>query len=250
MTWDTFTKAIKDSELDSGTQAQILIKLFKRAGYINKKESDISESSAKKWIDGTRNCKVSTYFPDEECVQKLELHHFFIRRPQDRLEKLQEILSKEIDDNSPIDCTTKDRDKFCWGLVNQFLDLLGFQRVDMPVSDLPTDSKSIPDTNENEIDKNTVDGQCPNALDNKITHQSAPQFGSVGPQFDVPQECKICLYCENWTGNMQDAYNNAFGTIGRCRFYSKETLSTENKNCNYFIPDYGRVLHYQVNKNS
>ena len=50
MTWDTFTKAIKDSELDSGTQAQILIKLFKRAGYINKKESDISETNAKKWI--------------------------------------------------------------------------------------------------------------------------------------------------------------------------------------------------------
>ena len=78
MTWKTYTKAIHEAELESGTQDQILLKLFKRAGCINKKEDDISESTAKKWISGTRNCKVSTYFPARENVKTQALYNFFI----------------------------------------------------------------------------------------------------------------------------------------------------------------------------
>lgn len=56
----------------------------------------------------------------EESVKKQEFFRFFRGRPQNKLMRLQEILSEKIDDNSPIDCTTKDMDRFCWGLVNQF----------------------------------------------------------------------------------------------------------------------------------
>ncbi|HBV83382.1 MAG TPA: hypothetical protein DEB74_11465 [Lachnospiraceae bacterium] len=132
MTWKTYTKAIHEAELESGTQAQILIKLFKRAGCINKKEDDISESTAKKWISGTRNCKVSTYFPARENVKTQDLYNFFINRPPYKLVKLQEEIRSQKDDNSSVDCETKDRDRFCLSLVNQFLDLLGFEREDIP----------------------------------------------------------------------------------------------------------------------
>lgn len=244
MTWDTYTKAIKDSELDSGTQAQILIKLFKRAGYINKKENDISESSAKKWIDGTRNCKVSTYFPDEECVQKLELHHFFIRRPQDRLEKLQEILSKEIDDNSPIDCTTKDMDRFCWGLVNQFLDLLGFQRMDLPASDLPTDPELIPRTIENEVDENVVIKQNPNTSQNGIIPHENPRPINGSAKIAIPQECKICLCCVFWRGDAEAAYKNINEEYGECNAFAKRVLAADGIDCEKFKESYGKILRY------
>ena len=65
-------------------------------------------------------------------------------------------------------------------------------------------------------------------------------------QLSIPNECKICLCCENWKGNMQDAYNNTFGTLGKCRLYSKKILSTEGTDCNGFMPAYGRVTHYQL----
>lgn len=132
MTWNTFTKAISEAELESGTQAQILIKLFKRAGYINKKEDEISESTAKKWINGTRKCKIYSYFPEKENVDIQNIYKFFYNRPKDKLMKVQQIFCLEKDDNSPVDCETENMEKLCWSLVNQFLDLLGFEREDIP----------------------------------------------------------------------------------------------------------------------
>lgn len=132
MTWNTFTKAISEAELESGTQAQILIKLFKRAGYINKKEDEISESTAKKWINGTRKCKIYSYFPEKENVDIQNIYKFFYNRPKGKLMKVQQIFCLEKDDNSPVDCETENMEKLCWSLVNQFLDLLGFEREDIP----------------------------------------------------------------------------------------------------------------------
>lgn len=65
-------------------------------------------------------------------------------------------------------------------------------------------------------------------------------------QLSIPNECKICLCCKNWKGNMQDAYNNTFGTLGRCQLHSKEILSTEGTNCTGFMPAYGHISHYQL----
>ncbi|MBD5523845.1 MAG: hypothetical protein HDR04_05395 [Lachnospiraceae bacterium] len=244
MTWDTFTKAIEESELESGTQAQILIKLFKRAGYINRKEDDIPEDTAKKWIKGTRNCKVSTYFPDEEYVQKEKLYQFFRRRPQDRLEKFQQILCKEINASSPIDCITKDMDRFCWGLVNQFLDLLGFQRIDMPTSDLPSDHEFIPDAIESEIDGNVIVEQIPDTFQNEIIHQKDSQSVNQGAQIAIPQECKVCLCCVYWQGDAEAAYKNIDNEYGKCNAFAKRVLAADGVGCGKFKGNYGKIMRY------
>lgn len=131
MTLGTFTKAIMDAELQCGTQENITLALIKRAGYINKKDDDISESTLKKWNNGGRKFNAHNYFPCRECVKIQEVNNFFRRRPEDRLKKLQQIFFEIIDEYSPIDCETQNMDIFCWSLVNQFLDLLGFEREDL-----------------------------------------------------------------------------------------------------------------------
>lgn len=130
MTWNTFTKAIEESGIENGNQAQILVKLFKRAGCINKKEENITESAANTWIKRIRNCKEFSYFPDKEMVKTQEVYNFFRRRPENKLKKLQEIFCEKRSDDSPVDCETKDMDVFCFSLVNQFLDLLKLERED------------------------------------------------------------------------------------------------------------------------
>lgn len=243
MTWNTFTKAIKDSKLENGTRAQILIKLFKSAGYITQKEDGISVSAAQTWINGRRNCKVSAYFPDEENVQKQELYHFFRRRSQDKLENLQKILSKEIDDNSPIDCKTKDMDRFCWGLVNQFLDLLGFQRIDLPVSDLPTAPELITNTLEKENGKNVVIEQDPNTSQNGIIAYENPLPINGSAKIAIPQECKICLCCVFWRGDAEAAYKNNDEEYGECNALAKRVLAA-NVACPKFKENYAKIMRY------
>lgn len=244
MTWDTFTKAIEESELVSGTPAKILIKLFDRAGYINRKENGISESTAKKWIDGSRHCKVTSYFPDEENVQTQELYYFFKRRPQNKLEKLQQILSKEIDDNSPIDCTTKDMDRFCWGLVNQILDLLGFQRIDLPAQDLSIDPEIFTNTTENEISGNAVIEQDSNTFQSEIISQGDPQPIIGSAEFAIPQECKVCLCCVFWRGDEEAAYKNIDNEYGECNALAKRVLAADCA-CDKFKEKLATVMVYK-----
>ena len=168
MTLSTFTKAIEESELENGTQAQILISLFKSSGYISRTDDGISESTAKKWIDGTRNCKVSSYFPDNKLVNPEGAYKFFRRRPEDRLRKLQQIFRKEKDDNSPIDCETEDMDRFCWSLLNEFLDLLKFQRLELPTSDIP--QENIGSIAKDELNRNVDAGQNPAIVSEELSH--------------------------------------------------------------------------------
>lgn len=132
MTWKTFMNAIKESEIETGSLDQILRKLFVRAGYIGANGYDVSDSAFKTWIKGNRNCKVSRYFPDNEYVKTETLYSFFRMRPDDKIKRLQQIFIEIKDDSSPVDCETEDMNKFCWSLVNQFLDLLNFERIDMP----------------------------------------------------------------------------------------------------------------------
>lgn len=125
MTWKTFIDAIEKAELTKGTSPQIIIELFKAAGRMN----DFSEEAAKSWIRGTRNCQVSRYFPNGKIEHKNEAFKFFRGRPDKNLKELQKIFCEINDADSPIDLKTDNMDIFCLSLLNQFLDLLGFQRL-------------------------------------------------------------------------------------------------------------------------
>lgn len=140
MTWEIFLNTIKNAGIAKTKIDQILQILFQRSGYCSEKPEGIARETIKSWIKGSRNCKVYSYFPDGKLQTPEELYKFFRDRPADKLKKLQEICRKEKDGSSPIDCETEDLDRFCWSLVNQFLDLLGLERLDLPASDTITDN--------------------------------------------------------------------------------------------------------------
>lgn len=59
-------------------------------------------------------------------------------------------------------------------------------------------------------------------------------------------ENEICLCCEHWTGNMENALGNPFGSMGRCTYCNKEVLST-NPMCDKGIPNINRaVKHFHI----
>lgn len=139
MTWKIFIDSIKEANLINYSEPRMLIELFKSAGY--NCDKDISESTAKAWINGKRNCKVSRYFTDGKLNNEKGVVNFFRKRPERELKELQKIFREKRDADSPIDLETDDMDIFCYSLLNQFLDLLGFERVDMPVTDEKMDNK-------------------------------------------------------------------------------------------------------------
>lgn len=248
MTWDIFTKAIKEVDLENGTQVQILISLFKSAGYIVTKDEGISESAAKKWIDGTRNCKASIYFPDNKLGNPEGAYKFFRRRPDGKLRKLQQIFGKEKDDDSPIDCETEDMDRFCWSLVNQFLDILGFQRIDVPTSDMSPVLEALPDTVENENSKNAVMEQRSITFQSGNIYQKETKCQTTGAQIAVPQYCRICLCCKYWKGDAEATYKNMDDEYGECKALGKRVLSTDGCDCDKFKENYNQIMKYQFYK--
>ncbi len=135
MTRKKFLDAIIKSEIAQDTPAQVLKTLFQRAGYYTTKDEGISEKAFESWIDGERRCRPLKYFPEGKISDPRDIYYYFRRREEKKLAKLQEIFRKENDSSSPIDCTTKDLDRFCWSLVNQFSDLFGLERLDFPASD-------------------------------------------------------------------------------------------------------------------
>lgn len=141
MTWKDFISPICESKITSNTAQKTLLNLFKRA----EAENEISDATAKSWLYGKRNCKTSRYF-SEGAVNVEGLFSYFRSRPNNKIRQLQQIFRKneDIDPNSPIDIKTEDLDIFCWSLVNQFLDLLGLQRVNMPCTDASTEEASAP----------------------------------------------------------------------------------------------------------
>ena len=129
MTWKDFIVPIRESGMSGHASYKILLELFEQAG----SKIDVSDATAKSWLSGNRNCKVSTYFP-AGIVDTKSLFRYFRNRPDGKLKQLQQIFQarESTDFGNPINAETNDLDVFCWGLVNQFLDLLGFQRVDIP----------------------------------------------------------------------------------------------------------------------
>lgn len=57
---------------------------------------------------------------------------------------------------------------------------------------------------------------------------------------DIGSENEICLCCENWTGDMENAFNAPHGSLGKCTLKNKEMLST-NPMCKWAIPSLNRA---------
>ncbi len=240
MTLNTFTRAIEESELENGTQAQILISLFNSSGYIRKSEVGISESAAKKWIDGTRNCKASIYFPDNKLVNPEGAYKFFRSRPEGKLKKLQQIFIKVNDVDSPIDCETNDMDRFCWSVVNQFLDLLKFQRIDMPTL------KIFSNINEEEIDGNIDIEQSPIIFQKEPLLKENPQCINAGAQISIPQSCRVCFCCRNWNGDSKTLTGDIGDKYGECKALGKRVLASDGIGCDKFKENYNKITLYDI----
>lgn len=57
---------------------------------------------------------------------------------------------------------------------------------------------------------------------------------------DIGTENQICLCCENWDGNMENALKTPIGSIGNCALKNEKTLST-NPMCKWAIPSLKRA---------
>ena len=63
-------------------------------------------------------------------------------------------------------------------------------------------------------------------------------------QLTIPKNCKVCLCCDNWKGNVSNAYKSSRGGEGKCIMYDKNTLSVDGRSCERFYPNYGRITQY------
>ena len=127
MTWSTFAGVIRDAQITNVVPWRIINDLFVEAGC----PMGLAEPTVRKWFNGERNCDSRRYFPDQK-IDSDKVFAFFKNRPTEKLQNLQKSFQEKIDAGDPIDVNTKDLDTFCWSLVNQFLDLLKFERVDIP----------------------------------------------------------------------------------------------------------------------
>lgn len=207
---------------------QIVKALFKEAGF----NEVIPMETVKSWLkqgNGHRNCRIHDYFPED----KLDETHF-IKYLQKRVntswKELQEIF-RPINNDGIIDVDTDNEDVFYWSLMNQF------QKIhNLPLSepDKSNDADIESHYRENIISTDT----SPDVLNDTCITEIA-----------IPQEYKLCFYCENWKGNAQDACQNVNGTFGRCTMYSKDMLSTKT-GCIEFSPEYKRITKNTLLKNS
>lgn len=74
-------------------------------------------------------------------------------------------------------------------------------------------------------------------------NQTDSQNTFSGAQLAIPQDCKICLFCENWKGDAHDALESTSGAYGRCIHLRKDILSQEMK-CEGFKENWGLITKY------
>lgn len=252
MRWDIFTETIEESKIVSGTKSQILKSIFNVAGYFPGKDEGLAESTFEKWIRGSRPCNGSRYFPEGKLGNQDGLFRFFRGRPENKLRDLQRLFCEKKEDGSPIDYETKDLDRFCWSLVNQFLDLLCFERISMPDSDGVAGENTV-DVTEN-IDLSNPQILDISDLDVPIEEKAAdsPKKESSGKGYSTiafPDACRVCFCCNNWKDNPEfDILGiNSFNKHGECRV-SGEQVSASDTSCNKFKENYNRVGHYELYK--
>lgn len=246
MTWKTFAYSIKKSELMDRAPAKIVIALFESAEYIPNGEDGLTEYAVRKWFYDDKRCHGLKYFPNGKLENPQGVYKFFRNRPISKLEKLQEILREVKDNDSPIDCETEDMDRFCWSLVNQFLDMLGFVRLDMPATEMTL--KNIADTIE---DKNSSNAdQSPITSSKEDTRQENVQHKNAGAQISIPHDCRVCFCCKYWKGGVEVIRNDIAEEYGECKVFGEKVLCTDGIDCDTFRESYGRITLYELYRNN
>ncbi len=236
MTWKDFITPIQKSKISGDVSSKILIDLFDSAGSKN----EVSLSAAKSWLSRKRNCKTSTYFPSGK-VDAKSLFGYFRYRPDDKLERLQQMFRDEtnLDADSPIDVDTNDIDTFCWSHVNQFLDLHGLRRVDVPHTDTPSEATFA------ETSRLLNDRSADISEDATPDHaQGTPSVLSSIDRTDVPVERNrsirsmilphsddCCYYCVYWEGNRQTFGAYMTATYGFCLKYNRQKQLSSDLPC-------------------
>lgn len=196
---------------------------------------ELAEPTVRKWLSGERNCKSSKYFP-RKGVDNEKVFTFFKNRPKEKLLELQRLFGEIADASSPIDVTTHDLDAFCWSLVNQFLDLLGFQRVDIPRTDTSSEStfaeahqlrsKQDVDISDRTTPAQVHDIPCSLSLID-TTAVSVGRKPSIRSKI-LPHSDDCCYNCVYWKGNRQTFGAYTTETYGPClKRNRQEQLSSD-----------------------
>lgn len=210
MTWRKFAKAIRDAQITKDVPWRIIDDLFKAAGYTE----GLLEPTVRSWLKEKRNCDGRRYFPNKE-IETKEVFDFFRKSSEKKLQNLQKIFREETDPDSPINVETNNLDIFCWSLVNQFLDLLGFQCVGIPESALSAkEPESVPSVEE--------PVNAPSVKDKK----TAKRF--VKSLFLPHSTDDCCYHCAYWVGDRTTFGAYTTETYGFCRKYNRqEQLSSD-----------------------
>lgn len=211
MKWNDFIKPIRQSGISRDAAGKILNRIFMAAGY----PDEIPGPTAKSWLQGDRSCKTSMYFPTGE-VDAKRVFRYFRDRPDSKLQQLQRIFREQAlpDSDSPIDTETSDLDRFCWSLVNQFLDLLSFPRIDIPGDEALNHSARGAKPLESQA-------SVPSAGTLNVGKQSIRS--KILPHSDAA----CCYHCTHWKGNRKIFSAYITPTYGPCIKHNRtEQLSS------------------------
>lgn len=240
MTWKDYIMPIQKSGISGDAVHKILRNIFEQAGcaYV------FSDEAAKKWLMGERQCKASKYFPTGQ-VDTDSLFRYFRNRPDDRLCQLQQLFREEesVNASSPIDVKTDNWDVFCWSLVNQFLDLLRFQRVDIPHTDTLTktafpESDHLLDIQEVDISKSIISEQMQGTIPQAdsmvpIDHTVIPpkEMKRSIRSTILPHSDDCCYRCTFWNGNRKAFGAYITATYGPCLKHNNLEQLSSNSPC-------------------
>lgn len=237
-----YINAIK--EYIGGSQTEVVKKLFFEANAVK----EVKTETAKCWlrpIDDPkyRKCKIKDYFPFEKVDEDS-----FIEFLRSKVNISWPVLQKAfrlINDDGIINVTTNTDMVFYWSLLNQFQKIF-----ELPISNLPAKILSIDETT---VGNQALNTSQTNAFENVIKEQESSTSGNKNkknmPQANsqntnanariaIPQDCKKCLYCKNWKGNVHDANESPSGVYGRCIIYNENKRSTESS-CDDFRENFG-----------
>lgn len=193
MTWKAYIDPIR-LILINKAKPKIIMELFETAAG---RAMEFGESATKRWYYGEKNCDSYKWFPKGEFDKEnlKNLYDIFRNRPDNKLEKLQQEFRKTTDRNGPIDLETNDMDIFCWSLVNQFLDLLGFQMID--ITEILPDKKTISGNQTSDNEKTTsAEGKATGPEFN--TSENSEKKGM--PQNETLPESMLSVFYRNSIG--------------------------------------------------
>jgi len=157
MTLKDFTGAMVEADLFVGSQASLLVALFKASGSLI--GENISEQTAKSWISGTRQCKVKEHFPNESIHESEFIRYINRRTSGDGWKKLQEAFRARVALQSDGDCiinfNTEKQRVFYWSILNQFQKLLRLPLSEDPVTAMVKTFKQL--IEDNRLQTNFID---------------------------------------------------------------------------------------------